>query len=138
MKAVAVIPARMGASRFPGKPLAMILGHPMIGHCYFRTRMCRQLSHTYVATCDGEIADYVRSVNGKVVMTSRTHNRASDRTAEAMLKIEQETREPVDVAVMVQGDEPLIVPEMIDQVLAEFRDSDVHIANLMARIRTRE
>ena len=59
MNIIAIIPARMGSSRFPGKPLAKIHGIPMIGHCYFRTRMCEELSETYVATCDQEIFDYI-------------------------------------------------------------------------------
>ena len=70
MKAIAILPARMGASRFPGKPLHPILGIPMIGHCYFRTCMVPDLAATYVATCDQEIADYISSIGGKAVMTS--------------------------------------------------------------------
>ena len=89
MKAIAIIPARMNSSRFPGKPMAKIHGMPMIGHCYHRTSMCHDLTDTYVATCDSEIFDYVCSIGGKVVMTSREHERASDRAAEAMLKIEE-------------------------------------------------
>lgn len=138
MKAIAIIPARLGASRFPGKPLARILGIPMVGHCYFRTRMCDRLLDTYVATCDKEIADYVISVGGKVVMTATTHNRASERTAEAMLKIEAETGAVVDVVVMVQGDEPLITPEVIGEILPHFDDPGIEIVNIMSRLRTKE
>jgi 3-deoxy-manno-octulosonate cytidylyltransferase (CMP-KDO synthetase) len=135
MKAIAIVPARMGASRFPNKPLAKILGVPMVGHCYFRTRMCRELFETYVATCDAEIADYVRSVGGKVIMTADTHTRASTRTAEAMLKIEAEIG-AVDVVVMMQGDEPLITADVISEVLRHFADPDVEIVNIMSRIPT--
>lgn len=138
MKAIAILPARMGASRFPGKPLHPILGIPMIGHCYFRTCMVNGLAGTYVATCDTEIADYVRSIGGKVVMTSAAHNRASDRTAEAMAKIEAETGDPVDVVIMVQGDEPLIRPETIAETLPHFADPSVQIVNIMSRLRTRD
>lgn len=138
MKAIAIVPARLGASRFPGKPLHKILGVPMIGHCYFRTRMAANLDDAYVATCDQEIADYVTSVGGKVVMTSSSHNRASDRTAEAMLKIEVETGQSVDVVVMVQGDEPLILPETIAETLRHFEDPQVDIVNIMSRLRARE
>lgn len=137
-RCIAVIPARLGASRFPGKPLAKILGVPMVGHCYFRTRMCDKLLDTYVATCDKEIADYVTSVGGKVVMTAATHSRASERTAEAVLKIETESGSPVDVVVMVQGDEPLITPEVIGETLHHFDDPDVEIVNIMSRLRTKE
>jgi 3-deoxy-manno-octulosonate cytidylyltransferase (CMP-KDO synthetase) len=138
MKAIAIIPARMGASRFPGKPMHPILGIPIVGHCYFRTRMVQGLSGTYVATCDKQIADYIASVGGKAVMTSTSHNRASDRTAEALTKIEEETGEPCDVVIMVQGDEPLILPETIAETLQHFNDPDVAIVNIMSRLRTRE
>ena len=60
MRVIAFIPARMGASRFPGKPMAKINNIPMIGHCYFRTNSCKDLDDTYVATCDKEIFDYIK------------------------------------------------------------------------------
>lgn len=138
MKAIAILPARMGATRFPGKPLHPINGIPLIGHCYFRTKLVPNIAATYVATCDQEIADYVTSIGGTAVMTSTKHNRASDRTAEAMLKIEQETGERVDVVIMVQGDEPLILPETIAETLNHFADPSVEIVNIMSRLKTRE
>lgn len=138
MKAIAIIPARMGASRFPGKPLANILGMPMVGHCYFRTRLSPGLSETYVATCDSEIADYIHSAGGKVVMTSPEHIRATDRTAEATMKVEAESGRLVDVVVMVQGDEPLILPETIGETLRHLADPEVEIVNIMSRLRSRE
>ncbi len=138
MKAIAIIPARLGATRFPRKPLAQIHGVPMVGHCYFRTRMCEELIGTYVATCDQEIADYMATIGSRAVMTAATHNRASDRTAEAMLKIEAERGVSIDVVVMVQGDEPLITPEVIGEALRHFREPDVEIVNIMSRFRTKE
>lgn len=136
---IAVIPARMGSSRFPGKPMAKIVGMPMIGHVYFRTKMSRTLKEVYIATCDKEIAEYAASIGAKYIMTSDTHERASDRTAEAMLKIEQQTGEPVDVVVMVQGDEPMVVPEMIDLAIAPMlQDPSIEYVNLMAPIRSQE
>jgi 3-deoxy-manno-octulosonate cytidylyltransferase (CMP-KDO synthetase) len=138
MKAIAVLPARMGASRFPGKPLHPIRGIPLIGHCYYRAIAASGVDATYVATCDQEIADYIRSIGGKSVMTSTRHNRASDRTAEAMVKIEEATGEKVDVVIMVQGDEPLILPETISETLRHFDDSSVEIVNIMSRLRTLE
>lgn len=137
MKAIAIIPARMESSRFPGKPLAKIHGIPMVGHCYFRVAMSDQLIDTYVATCNQKIVDYVESIGGKAVMTADTHERATDRTAEAMLKIEEELGEQVDVVVMVQGDEPMVTPEMIDLSLQPFnQDSCVNVVNLMANMST--
>ncbi len=114
--------------------MAHILGVPMVGHCYFRTRLCPQLSDTYVATCDEEIFDYIQSVGGRAVMTSDRHERASDRAAEAMLQIEKETSEAIDVVVMVQGDEPMITPDMISESLKQFHDPNVNVVNLMAKI----
>lgn len=136
MKVIAVLPARMGATRFPGKPLAPLHGIPMIGHCYLRTRMAEGLSATYVATCDDVIADYVRSIGGNVVMTADTHNRASDRTAEALDKIEAETGERIDVVIMIQGDEPLIRPDDVQAMVRHFDEPAVDIVNIMARIRS--
>lgn len=135
MKAIAIIPARMSSSRFPGKPLAKLHGMPMIGHCLLRTKMCTSLLDTYVATCDQEIYDYVLSVGGKAVMTSDQHQRASDRTAEAMQKIERQLGYQVDAVVMVQGDEPMVTPQMIEDALQPLRDApDLQVVNLMARI----
>jgi len=139
MKTIAIIPARMGSSRFPGKPMAKINGIPMIGHCYHRTAMCNDLMDTYVATCDKEIFDYIKSIGGKAVMTSDKHERATDRTAEAMLIVEQELQEQIDLVVMVQGDEPMLVPEMIRQSIQPFTvDKSVNVVNLMANIQTVE
>ena len=134
MNVVAIIPARMNSSRFPGKPLEKIHGMPMIGHCLLRTQLCAELTDTYVATCDNEIYEYVHSVGGKAIMTSDSHDRASDRTAEAMTFIENENGEKVDIVVMVQGDEPMIQPSMIEESLAPFHDSSVQVVNLMSKI----
>lgn len=138
MKAIGIIPARLGASRYPGKPMALIHGMPMVGHCYHRTRLAPGLVATYVATCDEEIAQYVRSIGGLAVMTTTTHTRATTRTAEAMEHIEKETGERVDVVVMVQGDEPLIPPETIAETLQHFSDPAVEIVNIMSRLRSHE
>jgi 3-deoxy-manno-octulosonate cytidylyltransferase (CMP-KDO synthetase) len=130
MKIVAVIPARMGSSRFPGKPLAPLLGISMIEHVYRRTAMCRRLEATYVATCDREIMQAVEAFGGHPIMTSSRHERASDRVSEAMQAIE------ADVVVMVQGDEPMIHPEMIDLAVGPFfvQDDRIICVNLTARI----
>lgn len=138
MKTIGIIPARMGATRFPGKPLAKMLDMPMIGHCYHRTRLAPGLDAAYVATCDESIADYVRSIGGNAVMTATSHNRATTRTAEALEIIERETGERIDVVVMVQGDEPLISPETIGETLRHFSDPAVEIVNVMSRLRTLE
>jgi 3-deoxy-manno-octulosonate cytidylyltransferase (CMP-KDO synthetase) len=128
---IALIPARMGSSRFPGKPLARILGIPMIGHVWKRTSLALGPERTFVATCDREIFDYVRLIGGRAVMTATTHERCTDRCAEAMLAIEAEAGRP-EVVVMVQGDEPLVTPEMIGEALLPFKDPAVQVVNLMA------
>ena len=137
MNIVAVIPARMGSSRFPGKPLADIHGIPMMGHVFKRTAMCSLLSATYVATCDQEIFDFVLSAGGKAVMTADTHEHCTDRTAEALEAIEIETGEQVDIVVMVQGDEPMVSPGMIEaSVQAMLDDPSVNVVNLMTEMKT--
>jgi len=139
MKAIAIIPARMNSSRFPGKPMAKIHGIPMIGHCFYRVKMCKDLQEVYVATCDDEIYNYIESIGGKAIMTSTSHDRATDRTAEAMLKIEDMTGEDIDIVVMVQGDEPMITPEMITDSLLPFDDDDaINVVNLMANMKSIE
>jgi 3-deoxy-manno-octulosonate cytidylyltransferase (CMP-KDO synthetase) len=139
MNIISIIPARMGSSRFPGKPMAEIENMPMIGHVYKRTKMSSILTEVYVATCDEIIYDYIESIGGKAIMTSDCHERCSDRCAEAMLKIEEMTGEKVDVMVMVQGDEPLTHPEMINEAVAPMlEDSSILITNLVADIDTIE
>jgi 3-deoxy-manno-octulosonate cytidylyltransferase (CMP-KDO synthetase) len=137
MNIISIIPARMGSSRFPGKPMADILGMPMIGHVYKRVKMSKLLSQVYVATCDEEIYNYIESIGGKAIMTSNCHERCSDRCAEAMLKIEKDENIKVDIMVMVQGDEPLTFPEMIDEAVAPMlEDNSMIITNLVADLHT--
>lgn len=136
---VAIIPARMASSRFPGKPMAPIHGIPMIGHVYLRTRMSEKLTGTYVATCDQEIFQYISGIGGKAIMTADTHERCSDRTAEALMTIEQDLGKKVDIVVMVQGDEPMVTPEMIEQAVEPMlKDTTIHVVNLMAPIQSLE
>ena len=136
---ISIIPARMGSSRFPGKPMKEISGMPMIGHVYKRVKMSKTLNEVYVATCDQIIYDYIESIGGKAVMTSDCHERCSDRCAEAMLKIENETGIKCDIMVMVQGDEPLTFPEMIDEAVEPMlKDKSILITNLVADIDTLE
>jgi len=139
MNIIGIIPARLASTRLPNKPLAKILGMPMIGHVYFRSKMCKTLNEVYVATCDQEVADYIASIGGKAIMTANTHERASDRTAEAVLAIEAQTNKKVDIVVMIQGDEPMTTPEMIDQAVQPLiQDKKILISNLMADIETIE
>ncbi len=136
---VAIIPARMASTRFPGKPMAKICGIPMIGHVYYRTKMAKNMTDVYVATCDQEIKDYIESIGGKAVMTADTHERCSDRVAEALLKIEDDRGEKVDIVAMIQGDEPMLVPEQIDEATQPLiDDAQILVSNLMAPLKTKE
>lgn len=136
---IAIIPARMASSRYPGKPLAPIQGIPMVGHCWYRSKMSKAVDEVYIATCDEEIREYAESIGAKCVMTANTHERATDRIAEAMLKIEAETGEKHDIVVLIQGDEPMLVPAMIDDSIAALlADPSVDVVNLMANLKNDE
>ncbi|MBF0427580.1 MAG: 3-deoxy-manno-octulosonate cytidylyltransferase [Magnetococcales bacterium] len=135
MKILALIPARMGSSRFPGKPMATLLGVPMIEHVYRRVALSRSLTATAVATCDVEIADHIRALGGRAIMTGNHHERASDRCAEALAVVEQEDGVRYDLVVMVQGDEPMVHPEMIDEAVAPMlQDDTILVTNLLGPI----
>ncbi len=134
MNKIAIIPARMNSSRFPGKPMKEINGIPMIGHCLNRAKLCKSLDDVYVATCDEIIFDYIKSIDGKVVMTSNSHERASDRAAEALEKIEASINKKFDIVIMLQGDEPMVTPKMIDKSLEPFVDENVKVVNLYSKI----
>jgi 3-deoxy-manno-octulosonate cytidylyltransferase (CMP-KDO synthetase) len=139
MRVIGIIPARMASSRFPGKPLAKIHGIPMVGHCYFRSKMCPLMDEVYVATCDQVVCDYVAGIGGQAIMTADTHERASDRAAEAMLKAEAASGKKTDIVVMIQGDEPMVTPEMLAQAIEPMRkDPSINVLNLMGDIITRE
>lgn len=139
MHVIGIIPARMASSRFPGKPLAKIHEVPMVGHVYFRSKMCTALDEVYIATCDNDIRDYAQKIGAPCIMTLNTHERATDRAAEAMLEIERLTEKTIDIVVMIQGDEPMLVSQMIDEVLAPLlADPSTLVANLMAPLKTKK
>jgi len=136
MKVLALIPARMGSSRFPGKPMAPIAGKPMIGHVYERVSRSSIVDKVAVATCDDTIRDYIESIGGIAVMTSDRHERASDRCAEALLSLEASYNTRYDIVVMVQGDEPMIRHEMIEEAVHPLlEESDVVVVNLLGQIK---
>lgn len=129
----------MDSSRFPGKPMAEILGKPMIGHVFERVKQNKQLTEVAVATCDNEIFDYIQNEGGRAIMTSNKHERASDRCAEALLVIEKENNIKYDIVVIVQGDEPMIHPNMITQAVKPLLDnSNIVVANLLGKIKNDE
>jgi len=130
MKITAVIPARFASTRFPGKALAEIGGKPMIQHVYERTSRARLISRTIVATDDPRIADVVNQFGGESVMTSVSHETGTDRLAEVAVNLDS------DIVVNVQGDEPLICPDMIDQAIQPFLDdAALQMGTLKTRIK---
>jgi 3-deoxy-manno-octulosonate cytidylyltransferase (CMP-KDO synthetase) len=113
---VAVIPARYASTRFPGKALAEIAGRPMIEHVYGRAAAARNVDAVIVATDDERIAEAVRKFGGDVRLTRATHATGTDRIAEVAATLD------CDLIVNLQGDEPLIEPDTIDQAIEPFRD----------------
>ena len=129
IKIVAIIPARMASTRFPGKPLADLLGLPMIEHVRRRVALSPLISEVIVATCDHEIMEVVTQYGGRAVMTANTHERCTDRIAEAAVQIDG------DIVVNVQGDEPLVRPEMFESLLYPLlNENDLQCTNLMVEI----
>jgi 3-deoxy-manno-octulosonate cytidylyltransferase (CMP-KDO synthetase) len=126
-KFIVVVPARMASSRYPGKPLVQILGLPMVEHVRRRAGLAEGVGEVVVATCDVEIIDAVTRFGGRAVMTANTHERCTDRVEEAMRHLDG------DVVVMVQGDEPLLVPDAVARVAQPLLDrSDVVCTNLLS------
>ncbi|OGT32134.1 MAG: 3-deoxy-manno-octulosonate cytidylyltransferase [Gammaproteobacteria bacterium RIFCSPHIGHO2_12_FULL_35_23] len=112
MKIWGIVPARMASSRFPGKPLFPILNRPMIEHVFCRTKMFTKWDGLYLATCDKEIENFAISKSYPVIMTSNKHIRCLDRVAEAISKCGVPVKEH-DIVACVQGDEPMLHPDMI-------------------------
>ena len=125
MKFLGIIPARYASSRFPGKPLALLGGKPMVQRVY--EQVVGRLDEACVATDDERIATAVENFGGKVVMTSTEHRSGTDRCREAAERIGG----AYDVIVNVQGDEPFIRPEQLQAVMACFDDPTVQIATLV-------
>lgn len=129
LKVSVVIPARYSSTRFEGKPLADILGRPMIYHVYHRAKKSKIAHDIIVATDDRRIKDCVEGFGGKAMMTSSAHQTGTDRIAEIARKIDS------DIIVNVQGDEPLLRYEMISQVVRPIiKDSSVNVVTMMNRM----
>ena len=130
LRIVAGIPARYGSSRFPGKPLALLAGRPLIEHVYRRVASVAEISEVIVATDDARIVAAVEAFGGRARLTSSAHRSGTDRLAEAFATVE------CDVVVNVQGDEPLINPQAIRQALEPFLvDARLQVSTLKTRIR---
>ena len=133
MKFIAIIPARYKSTRFPGKPLALLKGKPVIQWVY--QNAAEALDDVWVATDDDRIFETVENFGGKAVRTSATHRSGTDRCAEASLILSKKIT--FDVVINIQGDEPFIIPEQIKQLTNCFT-RDTEIATLIKKIETAE
>jgi 3-deoxy-manno-octulosonate cytidylyltransferase (CMP-KDO synthetase) len=131
MSAIVLIPARYASTRFPGKPLALLKGLPVIQHVYQNSMNSRLADDVVVATDSETIFEKVMSFGGKAVITSGDHVSGTDRIAEVARSMDY------DIIVNVQGDEPLIQPEMIDDVISLLDDPLASIGTLAVRIKDR-
>ena len=129
MTVIGIIPARYDSSRFPGKPLKNILGKSMIRRVYEQSELS-ELEQVIVATDDKRIVDEVLSFNGEVMMTSSEHISGTDRC----LEVAQKVANVNDVIINIQGDEPFIEPEQINQLIEAFNDKEIGIVTLCKRI----
>ncbi|MGZ6081331.1 MAG: 3-deoxy-manno-octulosonate cytidylyltransferase [Myxococcaceae bacterium] len=134
MKPVAIIPARWGSTRFPGKPLAVLAGRPLIIHVLEACRASGAFSEVLVATDDGRIAAAVADAGGTVERTAAHHASGTDRVAEVAARLPP----GFEVVVNVQGDEPLVHPEALRALAGVFEDRTVEMATLVRPLRPEE
>lgn len=136
MKIVIGIPARLGSTRFPGKPLCDILGKTMIEHCYKRCDFSKYKTNLFVAACDAEVENTVKNFGGNVIMTNPDIKRPGLRVAAAAEKLNLDDD---DIVVVVQGDEPLVHPEMIDLAIQPLLDDkEIFVSNLVSELKESE
>ena len=135
MKVIAIIPARYGSTRLPGKPLLDRTGKPLIQHVVEAVRLAERIKAVYVATDDERIAGAVRGFGGEAIMTRADHASGADRLAEAADKLDLADD---DIIVNVQGDEPEIEPDYIDRLVSLLIDSAAPMATLAAPLNPTE
>lgn len=128
-----VIPARMASSRFPGKPLAPLLGHPLVLHVYDRCRLSDRIDRLIIATCDEEIRMAAEDHGAEVVMTADTHPGCVDRVDEAISRPDVNLGDD-DLVLMVQGDEVLVGPDMMAAIIDAYTASKAPVVNLASPI----
>ena len=123
-KIFGIIPARMAASRFPGKPLKKICNIPMVEHVYRRASFFDNWKKLILATCDKKIIEFAKKKKIPTILTSSKHKRCLDRVCEAIAKIEKNEKiKDTDIVICVQGDEPMLYPDMIRNSLKPFSKS---------------
>lgn len=129
MKIIAVIPARYSSSRFPGKPLADICGKPMIWWVYNQAKKTENIDEVYVATDDQRIEDACKKLNMNVIMTSNNHKTSTERVYEVATKIK------ADYYIVINGDEPLIDPKVINKIIPKEKTDKFYVSNIMTNIK---
>lgn len=134
MNILGVIPSRYASTRFPGKPLIDIDGKTMIQRVYEQAKKASSLIDVVVATDDDRIFNEVRRFGGNVVMTSPSHESGTERCNEVLEK----ASEKIDVVINIQGDEPFVNPEQINQLCSCFDDKHTDIATLVKEIKNNE
>ena len=135
MRTIAILPSRYASTRFPGKPLALIKGKPMVQWVYEGVKKCEKVDEVYVATDDQRIFDCVTGFGGKAIMTSDKHTCGTDRLAECaeILNLDDD-----DLILNIQGDEPTVRKEMVEDLISCFDQTDVYMGTLKTLIESEE
>lgn len=134
MKVLGIIPARYASSRFPAKVLANLGGKSVLQRVWEQSQKANLLNRVYIATDHEKVAEHAKSFGAEVLMTQENHPSGTDRIAEAL----QLSGESCDVLINIQGDEPFIQPELIDQLAQEFTDAKVDICTAAVPIAKQE
>ncbi len=132
MKTVVIIPARLGSSRLPGKVILDICGKPMVQHVYEAAKKAKNIEDVYIATDSKEVEEKCKAFTSNIIMTSKEHESGTDRLAEAIKSIQ------CNHVINVQGDEPLIDPEIISKLASVLKNKDSEMVSAMHKIVTTE
>lgn len=130
MKVLGIIPSRYASSRFPGKPLVDLMGKSMIQRVYEQAKKCTDFDTVVVATDDQRIFDHVKEFGGEVVMTREDHGSGTERCGEVLT-----TYQGYDIVINIQGDEPLIRPEQLSDLIQLFKDETVKIGTIVKEMK---
>ncbi len=137
MSIAAFIPVRLQSSRLPKKAILKIGNKTMIEHVYENTLKSKMIKHVFVATCDLAISRLMKKKGAKVILTSKKHKRATDRVYEAYVKTDKKIKKKIKKIVMVQGDDPMLKPVMIEDVI-KFNNSHNQVTNICNNIKLKD
>lgn len=130
MKSLVIIPSRLNSTRLPEKPLILIKGKSLLSRVYHQVKKCKNKTDILIATDNEKIVDHVKSFNGEVVLTNEKHISGTDRCNEAV----QSLNKTYDLIINVQGDEPIINPKIIDEIINTFDDINDEIITVAKEI----